>query len=122
MRDDTYATLAALEFDWANAWLNHNEAICEYLLADDFVEIAATGQVASKGEWLAALESHAPRLVTWSDMRVRPFGRFAIVHGKLQFVGDQCGAHRSYLATDIWACRGSEWRVVSRQLTKAHAA
>jgi ketosteroid isomerase-like protein len=124
MREDAYATLAALEHDWADAWLTGNVAVCQRLLAYDFMEVSACGRLVSKGEWIAAIELNRPRTIDWGDVRIRLFGRFAVVHSRLHLTNNAKGQeHRAeYMATDIWTCHGEEWQVVSRQLTRVRAA
>ena len=121
MDKNIYVTIAALEHDWSEAWLARNASICEYLVGEDYVEIDPEGRMLSKGEWIDSLESSAPREIRWGEIRVRPFGRFAIVHGRIELVNgaDDSGGRLVYIVTDVWAFRGLEWRVVSRQFTKA---
>jgi hypothetical protein len=57
MRDDTYVTLVALEHDWGHAWMTRNVALCEQIMADDFLEVSALGRLASRGEWIAAMRA-----------------------------------------------------------------
>ena len=123
MRQDSHATLAALEHDWADAWLSANAAICHRLLADDFVEVSACGRLVSKGEWITAAEFNRPRRVDWGDIRIRLFGRLAVVHSRLLLTNSAKGQeHRAELiATDVWTCHGEQWQVVSRQLTRVRS-
>ena len=124
MDKNVYATIAALEHDWSEAWLARNAVICDYLVGDDYLEIDPEGHIVSKGEWIDALESSAPREIRWGEIRVRPFGRFAIVHGRIELANgaDDGARRRGYIVTDVWAFRGLEWRVVSRQLTSIKGA
>lgn len=123
MRQDAYVTLAALEHDWGHAWMTRNENLCEQLMADDFLEVSAHGRLASRAEWISLMQRTAPRQLQWADLRVRPAGRCAIVHGYLRLLGAAHGhdLRQSFIATDVWLCRGSHWQVVSRQLTASHA-
>jgi hypothetical protein len=122
MKQEVHVTLAALEHDWGHAWMARDARVCADLLADDYVEICANGRFVSKPEWLGAL-ARPPRQLRWLDLRVRPFARCAIVHGRLHLLAAANGHdHRENLiATDIWAWRDERWQVVSRQLTLEHA-
>ena len=122
MRDDTYVTLVALEHDWGHAWMTRNVALCEQIMADDFLEVSALGRVASRGEWIEAMRGHPPRQLQWADVRVRPAGRCAIVHGLLRVHAAVPGhdVRQALVATDVWLWRGGTWQVVSRQLTASH--
>lgn len=123
MRDDTYVTLAALEHDWGHAWTTRNTALCEQLMADDFLEVSALGRVTSRAEWILEMQGNPPRQLHWADVRVRPAGRCAIVHGLLRLLAQAKGhdLRHSFVATDVWLWRSGSWQVVSRQLTAAHA-
>lgn len=123
MRQDTYVTLAALEHDWGHAWMTRNATLCEQLMADDFLEVSALGRLASRAEWLSMMQGNAPRQIQWSDLRVRTVGRCAIVHGFLRLLGSAHGhdVRQTHVATDVWLWRGSNWQVVSRQLTNSHS-
>ena len=123
MRQDTYVTLAALEHDWGHAWMTRNDTLCEQLMADDFLEVSALGHLASRAEWIALMERNAPRQLQWADVRVRPVGRCAIVHGFLRVLGSAQGhdVRQSFIATDVWLWRSTSWQVVSRQLTASHS-
>lgn len=122
MRQDTYVTLAALEHDWGHAWMTRNATLCEQLMADDFLEVSALGRLASRAEWVSLMQRNAPRQLQWSDLRVRPAGRCAIVHGLLRILGSAQGrdVRQNFIATDVWLWRASNWQVVSRQLTSTH--
>jgi ketosteroid isomerase-like protein len=123
MRDDTYVTLAALEHDWGHAWTTRNATLCQQLMADDFLEVSALGRLTSRAEWIAAMQGNPPRQLHWADVRVRPAGRCAIVHGLLRLLGHAKGhdLRQSFVATDVWLWRSGTWQVVSRQLTASHA-
>ena len=120
----THRMLTTLsQADVADEW-RRSRALLEDLLGQPLISASVpTGAYSGTIGRLAGEAGY--RHVFTSEPWLRPrrvgdswiYGRFAIVHGKLQFMGDQTGTHRTYLATDIWACRGAEWRVVSRQLT-----
>lgn len=122
MRDDTYVTLAALEHDWGHAWMTRNATLCEQLMADDFLEVSALGRLTSRAEWIAAMLGNAPRQLVWSDIRVRPAGRCAVVHGVLRLLSSnqRNDQRQCFIATDVWLWRSGTWQVVSRQLTASH--
>lgn len=122
MRQDTYVTLAALEHDWGHAWMTRNSMLCEQLMADDFLEVSCLGRLVSRAEWVALMHGNAPRQLQWADLRVRPAGRCAIVHGFLRLLASAGGhdVRQSFIATDVWMWRTCSWQVVSRQLTSTH--
>ena len=114
---DVFTKIAALEREWMDAWKSKNMVACDVLLAEDFVLVSATGRLMSKGEWLlAASDSFVCEDFQWQDIRVRPFGRFAIVHARVKQKAAISGKDWSgvFLLTDVWVQRSDEWQVVSR--------
>lgn len=112
--------IVALERAWMAAWLNRDRALCERILADDFLLTSARGVLMGKNEWLdAAMESFRGEAFEWLEIRVRPFGDVAIVHAKARQRASVSGQDWSglFLLTDVWVWRDDRWQVVSRHGT-----
>jgi len=109
-----------LEHAWMVAWVEHDLATCERILADDFMLTSARGVLMPKLEWLtAAMSAFNCTAFTWEELLVRPFGDVAIVHGRSTQQASVAGRDWSgvFLVTDVRARRNNQWQVVSRHGT-----
>ncbi|MEA2568009.1 MAG: hypothetical protein QOI24_10 [Acidobacteriota bacterium] len=113
-------TLVQLERDWAAAYLRHDAATIERILADDYVGIDGRGIVTSKHEEVEeAKGEHGGDMVltedTVSDMNVRVYGATAVFTGisneKGTFKGLEFTAR--YRRTTVWVKKNGRWQCVS---------
>ena len=102
------------------AWVCKDRAVCESILAEDFLLTSARGVLMPKADWLAAaMGSFNCNKFVWEQLAVRPFGDTAIVHGRARQQASVSGQDWSglFLVTDIWVNRNGHWQVVSRHGT-----
>lgn len=115
-------TLREIEENLATAWVEGNRAFIEQLLADDWSVTDLTGRVLTKAEVLQeAFGSKDRQIVSMriDDVRVRPFGDWAIVTGRTQAAGEYQGeaAEVRLRFTDVFAYRSRRWQVIASQAT-----
>jgi len=116
--------LMQLERDWSAAVLKHDTAAIDRILADDYVGIDGRGIITTKAQEIddaKALKPGDPGLPflvvseSLTDMKVRTFGDFAIVNGRVVEKIDRNGQERDiqYRRTTVWAKRQDRWQCVS---------
>lgn len=112
--------IQSLERRWMQAWVEADLDTCAAILADDFLLTSARGVLMPKAAWLANAGSvFTCTAFEWLELRVRPFGDFAVVHGRSRQqarVGDTDWSGL-FLTTDVWARRDKGWQVVARHGT-----
>jgi ketosteroid isomerase-like protein len=87
-------------------------------LAEDFLNSGADGSLVDRAGFLAQMARPCPVAnLAVEDVRIRPLGEHAIVHGRTTYVkGDgQPGAGRY---TDVWSRRRGRWLCVSAHVTR----
>jgi len=114
------AQVEKLEREWSAAFLRHDVAAVDRILAEDFVGIDGRGFVSSKKEELDEAARHAPGDFevlgeTLSEVRVRVYGNTAIVNAinteNARFKGEAFTPR--YRRTTVWVRRGGRWQCVS---------
>ena len=116
--------LMQMERDWSAAYLKHDTAVIERILADDYVGIDGRGVVTNKAQETEEAKAPAPgaptpdRMVadeSVSDMKVRVYGNAAIVTGitteKVLFKGKESTVR--YRRTTVYVNRQGNWKCVS---------
>ena len=119
---DVAEHLRGIEERLAAAWIEGDRASIEQILADDWSVTDLTGRVLTKAEVLKeAFEAKERRIVSMkiTDLRVRPFGDWAIVTGRTDAAGEYRGetAAVALRFTDVFAIRGGRWQAVASQAT-----
>jgi ketosteroid isomerase-like protein len=106
--------LKKLEMQWADAGVKKDLAVIDRLLADDFITTDPEGEVFTKTEEIAFLESGEDIVssAALSDIKVRVYGDAAVVtyvyKAKETLKGrDVSGTSRW---TDTWVKRGGSWQ------------
>ena len=97
------------------AGVGRSQDIAEFM-ADDFLEIGASGHKYSKSDVLGALPSLPRRKFSLTDFQVRELAPdIVLVNYRSQAVAKDsiAWAHR----TTIWARRGGKWQIVFHQAT-----
>lgn len=116
--------LMQLERNWSAAYLKHDTATVERILADEFVGIDGRGIVTGKAQEMEEAEAPKPgapappfdvldEYVT--DLKVRLYGDTAVVNGrtveKIRNRGKE--SEIQYRRTTVWVKRRGRWRCVS---------
>jgi ketosteroid isomerase-like protein len=107
---------------WDKAIIRKDSAAIAANMAEDFRQISARGDVASKAAFLEVIMS--PRLVinpyTVEDMDVRFYGDVALVSGSTRMTGSwdgkPFGSHYRYV--DVYVRKDGQWRVANVQITE----
>jgi ketosteroid isomerase-like protein len=110
-------TLQAIERDWLNAEKNHDAAVFERLVADDWIAITPDGKSQTKAERAIEIKTAHTTSATLGDMKVRVFGDTAVVTGTDDETTVQDGKKSSdhYVWTDVFVKRNGEWLAVASQ-------
>ena len=114
--------LRDIEERLATAWVEGDRSFIERVLADDWRVTDLTGRVLTKAEVLEeAFGSLDRQIVSMQidDIKVRPFGDWAIVTGRTQAAGKYRGevVEVKLRFTDVFANRNGKWQVVASQAT-----
>lgn len=88
------------------------------MIADDFMEFGASGQMHNKADALAMMRHHAPRIYAFQDFSVRELGdNVALVTYRVQSQ-EIDGVHgRTSVRSSIWVLRDGKWRVTFHHAT-----
>jgi len=116
--------VAQLERDWSAAFLRHDLATIDRILADDYMGTDGRGIVTNKAQELE--EARAPRPgdplppfvileETVTDLKVRTYGDTAVVNGRvIEKIRTKEGETEiQYRRTTVWVNRRGRWRCVS---------
>ncbi len=119
---DVVKLLRNIEERLATAWVEGNRSFIEQILADDWSVTDLTARVLTKAEVLEeAFGSKDRQVVSMQidDVRVRPFGDWAIVTGRTQVAGEYQGEVAEVMLrfTDVFLNRNGRWQVVVSQAT-----
>jgi len=119
---DVEKELAQIEQKIVKAWLNGDRKTIESILAPDWSVIDLTGRVLTKAQVLQELGSGERKIESGSvdDLKVRAFGKIAIVTGRSVLAGTYQGNRVSVVLrfTDVFAKREDGWQVVASQGTQ----
>jgi ketosteroid isomerase-like protein len=111
--DDDQARILNLENAWNQSVQTKDKAGLDMLLAPELVYVGVEGNLMSKAEYMASVESqleHPARVVSES-MRVHVFGAAAIVDGVYRESGMKKGKPYTLRARfiDMWVRRRDSW-------------
>lgn len=122
--NSTEQELATLVNELAEAMKRRDATPFARVLADDFSEINAEGQVVGKAQVLAAVPRVSFETYAMSDLKVRAFGDAAITTFRLTSKGSLDGRDFSgeYIETTVWIKRDGRWLVVAAHATRVPAA
>ena len=118
----TIEELSRIQEQLAAAWVAGDPSFHRQVLADDWSVIDATGRVMTKAEVLAQSFGDPERKITLGkidDIRVRPFGNWAIVTGRTHAAGEYRGEPFDVTLrfTDVFVQREGNWQVVASHAT-----
>lgn len=122
--DQVEQKLMQLERDWSAAFLKHDTATIDRILAEDYVGTDGRGLVTNKAQELEEAREHAakapvpPFLIldeSVTDMKVRRYGNVGVVTGrvieKIRSNGNESTIQ--YRRTTVWVKRDGRWQCVS---------
>ena len=117
---ETIDIISAREKEWMKAWINKDGHAFHSILADDFLLSSARGRFMNKQEWISgALGAFTCESFDWKEIRVRIYGRTAVVNAiahQTAKVGEEDWSGR-FLITDVWVLQNEKWQVVARHGT-----
>lgn len=119
---DAASVIADLEQRLAQAWVNHDRAFVEHLLAPDWTVTDPSGRILTKAQVIEETFSSAERKIdamTVDDVKVRVLGQVAIATGRTRATGSYKGQQASVALrfTDVFHHRDGRWQVVVSQGT-----
>jgi ketosteroid isomerase-like protein len=110
--------ISDIEQQIANAWVNHDRAAIEAILAAEWSVTDSTGQVLTKEQVMQETFGSADRRIqamVIDEVRVRTFGDTAVVTGRTRATGSYRGASSTVVLrfTDVFVRRDARWQVVA---------
>jgi hypothetical protein len=123
-RDSVAQELMQMERDWSEAYLKHDTATIERILADDYVGTDGRGIMTTKADEIEEAKPLKPgdplppfavldESVT--DMKVRIYGNVAVVNGRVieKVRTPEKESEIQYRRTTVWVKRQGRWQCVS---------
>ena len=113
--------LKKVEADWANAYLRHDAAILERILADEFISVGSNGKSHNKAQDIEELKADSAvyEYSTPYDLEIRIYGNGAVVIGRTKERGHYDSGRpfvNEYRWTDIFVKRQGRWQCVAAQV------
>jgi ketosteroid isomerase-like protein len=117
----TRADVLALEERWTTGVKERDHESFEKLLAEDLTHVGFEGQIVGKREYMEFFKNGDWRYSQYAvlDQQVTLEGCAAIVTGRVdrKIVVNGKETIGKFSFTHVWAKRGSEWRVISSQVS-----
>jgi ketosteroid isomerase-like protein len=110
-------TLEDTERAWLNAEKNHDAAVFDKIVADDWSAIGPDGKSQTKAERAAEIKSLNMTSATMGEMKVRVLGDTAVVTGSDDETAVENGKSSTshYVWTDVFVRRNGRWVAVASQ-------
>jgi len=113
--------LKKVEEDWANAYLRHDAAALERILADEFISVSSNGKSHNKRQDIEELKADSAvyDYSTPYDLEIRIYGDGAVVIGRTKERGHYDSGRQfvnEYRWTDIFVKRQGRWQCVAAQV------
>jgi ketosteroid isomerase-like protein len=115
--------LMQMERDWSAAFLRHDTATIDRILADDYVGTDGRGIMTSKAEEIDEAKppkpGDSPPFIildeSVTDMKVRIYGDVAVVNGRVieKIRAKDKEGEIQYRRTTVWVKRQGRWQCVS---------
>jgi ketosteroid isomerase-like protein len=116
--------LIQLERHWSAAYLKHDTATVDRILADEYVGIDGRGIITNKAQEIEEAEAPKPGDPvppftvldeTVTDMKVRLYGNVAVVNGRVieKIRTKDREGEIQYRRTTVWVKRQGRWQCVS---------
>lgn len=115
---DTRALILDLEASLLKPDVRSNHRRLDTLLADDFVEFGATGQVWSKPEIVAAMDGEIPVTRVIDDFELRQLASDVVLATYLCHHTFPTGRRHSSRRSSIWREGREGWQMVFHQGTR----
>ena len=111
-------TIASIEQALVKAWLTHDRAAIDAILAPEWSVTDAAGQMLSKEQVMQESFGSSERRIeamAIDDVRVRVFGDAAVATGRTRATGSYRGTSATVVLrfTDVFVRRGQSWHVVA---------
>ena len=113
--------LKKIEEDWAKAYLRHDAAMLERILADEFISVGSNGKSHNKAQDIDELKADRATYdySTPYDLEIRVYGNGAVVIGRTKEKGHYDSGRQfvnEYRWTDIFVKRDGRWQCVAAQV------
>jgi hypothetical protein len=108
--------LTKIERDWCSADVKRDVAGVSTILADDFMDVSLTGEVANKAQTLADVKTDKTTVCEVDMLHVRVYGDAAVVVGRTTV--KSATFNGQYMYTDTYIRRDGRWTCVSSQGTE----
>lgn len=116
--------LMQLERDWSAAYIKHDSATIERIIADDYVGIDGRGVMTAKADEIEESkppkpgDAQTPFVVLGeevTDMKIRLYGNTAVVNGRTieKVRTREKETEIQYRRTTVWVKRQGRWQCVS---------
>jgi ketosteroid isomerase-like protein len=117
-QSDLTDVISDIEQQIAKAWVNHDRATIEAILAPEWSVTDTTGQVLTKEQVLQETFGSTDRSIqamVIDEVRVRTFGDTAVATGRTRATGSYRGTSASVVLrfTDVFVRRDGRWQVVA---------
>jgi ketosteroid isomerase-like protein len=111
--------LIQLEKQWAEAAVKGDVGFFERIATDDYLIVDCDGSVRNKQQEIANARQEAQTSQTVEVLKVRVYGRSAVVVGGFTIAGTYAGQANNLSGsfTDVWIKPNRTWRLVSTQNT-----
>ena len=117
--------LVRLENTWNDAFVKHDWAFIDHILADDHLMTDFEGTIIAKAEFLRRLKTGEETYtsVVGENIKARVYGDAAVVMGlnteKSQYKGKDTSG--KYQWTDTWVKKAGRWQCVASHVSKIAA-
>ena len=121
----TQKKLVDIESAWSNAFVHKDVAVLSNTIADDWTGQNDSGKTETKGGLIASVKSGEMAITSMTnhDLKVRVFGKIAVVQGaddeKSSYKGKDTSG--TYTWMDVLELRSGKWMSVASQITKVAA-
>jgi ketosteroid isomerase-like protein len=111
------ADLERLSQTWNRAWLEKDAAVVEKMMADEYVFVAANGQLLDRQTILKVIRSASYRLdrSTRTEVIIKPVGNDSaavVFRSQAEGVYEGKSFKDDHRCTTLCARRGAEWQIV----------
>jgi len=112
----------AAEKAWSEAVMKRDVPALERIFSEDLIYAHSTGNIETRGEYLARLKEGKQRYdtMTYEKTKVTVHGSSVVFHAVTRFTGkNDSGAFNDHLMMiHFWVKKGKDWRLVAHQTTR----